>query len=683
MPKIAQYQPDQVQTGVTAGPKATPLSLSLQPLARGISDIGSGFVEMRNRVNTTSAEEALVQFEKAKNDILFNPENGYYNTQGKNAYDTAPVAMESLEKLKNEIGDGLNQQSRLMFDNVADKHLIRSNADISRHSSKGLKVWEVATIESQVENTIENATLYWNNPKDLKIQRIIGEQAILDSAKLTGIGPEATNEKLQTYRSKFMAGAVDAATAQSSDEGQKLLDENKGLIEGQDQIKLQKNIDKKKKNEETQFNATQATLTATRLVNDYDSRREIQQEVNKIEDSELRKKTMSEAMALYSRERQIESEERADSFEKVEQFIAQGGTAVAYQAQNPEGWSKLSPAQQKKLTSDKPVETNWNTYSGLMTMPKETLAKINPVDYFDQLGKTERKSLISAVKTAKGSASKNEGVDAQVGRTRAAEVKSAVTQIFGPTKDYGKDELKKVNSFYSLVDSEVRYREDVKGSKLTSSEFTEVLAGFTREAVQNKSSFFWIDVPFTSIAGIPFAQREVEQGIGEIPPEDIPVLSDFLRNNNIPVTGPNLIKAFNQASQPAPVDDQASQPAPVDDVSGFFPEINAPFGDFEFNDDVENKFRLDGTPKGKGFFGELERPDGGISTELSIGITFNGEPMEIPLLVPTLTPGEIDLLLTDIPIDDIPKEIIDKAVDHARDRIREGKPPFAQDGEQI
>jgi hypothetical protein len=55
--------------------------------------------------------------------------------------------------------------------------------------------------------------------------------------------------------------------------------------------------------------------------------------------------------------------------------------------------------------------------------------------------------------------------------------------------------------------------------------------------------------------------------------------------------------------------------------------------------------RLDGTPKGPGYFGELQRPDGDISTELSIGIPGDKDDPFIPLLVPTLTREEIDRVL--------------------------------------
>lgn len=83
--------------------------------------------------------------------------------------------------------------------------------------------------------------------------------------------------------------------------------------------------------------------------------------------------------------------------------------------------------------------------------------------------------------------------------------------------------------------------------------------------------------------------------------------------------------------------------------------------------------------KGEGFLGVLDRPDGGVSTELSIGVNFDGKEREIPTLVPTLTNQEVQHLIGG----GKPTEgIIAKAVTHARERISEGKNPFAQKGEQ-
>lgn len=89
--------------------------------------------------------------------------------------------------------------------------------------------------------------------------------------------------------------------------------------------------------------------------------------------------------------------------------------------------------------------------------------------------------------------------------------------------------------------------------------------------------------------------------------------------------------------------------------------------------------RADGTAKGEGYFGLLKRPDGDVSTELSIGVEMNGKETEIPTLVPTLHPAEVQYLLDGgRPTD----AIVNKAVDFAQRRMSQGLSPFAQPGER-
>lgn len=88
--------------------------------------------------------------------------------------------------------------------------------------------------------------------------------------------------------------------------------------------------------------------------------------------------------------------------------------------------------------------------------------------------------------------------------------------------------------------------------------------------------------------------------------------------------------------------------------------------------------RADGTQKGNGFLGVLKRPDGNVSTEISVGVNIDGKDVEIPTLVPTLTAAEREALLS-LPDGQMPPEaIIRKAAAFARQRMAQGKSPFAQ-----
>ena len=96
--------------------------------------------------------------------------------------------------------------------------------------------------------------------------------------------------------------------------------------------------------------------------------------------------------------------------------------------------------------------------------------------------------------------------------------------------------------------------------------------------------------------------------------------------------------------------------------------------------------RPDGTPKGKGYFGEIKRPDGNVMTEISIGVGLNGKETLIPLIVPTLNKQELEYLRKsniDSPqfMKNIPPSIINKAVDYASDRLKQNKSPFAEQEE--
>ena len=106
------------------------------------------------------------------------------------------------------------------------------------------------------------------------------------------------------------------------------------------------------------------------------------------------------------------------------------------------------------------------------------------------------------------------------------------------------------------------------------------------------------------------------------------------------------------------------------------PEENVPYGP-----ETPYGLREDKTPKGYGFMGPIiTNPQGKQMTEYAFGTTdVNGQEMEIPSLVPTLSPEEIDHITSG---KGLTPQIEQKAVEYARQRVSEGKSPFAEVGEQ-
>lgn len=100
-----------------------------------------------------------------------------------------------------------------------------------------------------------------------------------------------------------------------------------------------------------------------------------------------------------------------------------------------------------------------------------------------------------------------------------------------------------------------------------------------------------------------------------------------------------------------------------------------------FTDSAAWAKRADGSQKGNGWLGLLRRPDGGVSSEISIGVELNGKEQDIPLLVPGLSRAEVDKVLS-LKTDEnfnrnLPQSIKNKAIAFAQQRIGSGKSPFA------
>lgn len=94
--------------------------------------------------------------------------------------------------------------------------------------------------------------------------------------------------------------------------------------------------------------------------------------------------------------------------------------------------------------------------------------------------------------------------------------------------------------------------------------------------------------------------------------------------------------------------------------------------------------RADGSEKGMGWKGLIQRPDGKVMSEFSVSTELKdskGNRVDFPTIVPSSTKDEIDVLKQLNPGDKIPVSIILKAEQFAKERLAQGKSPFASDSE--
>lgn len=164
---------------------------------------------------------------------------------------------------------------------------------------------------------------------------------------------------------------------------------------------------------------------------------------------------------------------------------------------------------------------------------------------------------------------------------------------------------------------------------------------------------------------IPFTQHDITQLQQSNNPNA--TLMDFAKQSGLPTTqaqpGAGAPPAANAAGRPDLAPLQAAPGSPGTDPSQW-------------------DKRADGSQKGNGWLGLLRRPDGNVSSEISVGVNIGGKETEIPLMVPGLTRPEVTTLLNADPkspnfYSGLPSSIKQKAVAFARQRISQGQSPFA------
>jgi hypothetical protein len=90
--------------------------------------------------------------------------------------------------------------------------------------------------------------------------------------------------------------------------------------------------------------------------------------------------------------------------------------------------------------------------------------------------------------------------------------------------------------------------------------------------------------------------------------------------------------------------------------------------------------RANGTPKGRGYFGELKTSDGRVMTELGSNATIDGEDLHYPLIHPGMSRADMDHLTSG---GNPTSEMHNSAIRHALQRKDAGKDPFAGEDDEI
>ena len=537
--KIPQYGAQQTQTGFTRSAKASKVKTAAggteSLIATGLRAAADVTSFIADDMSTTEAESTLVKFERESNKLLHAPDGGYLNTQGKDAFEMGTDATERLQKMKDTYGSSMSGAARSKFNTAADSIVTRGMGAINKHSANGYRGWKVSTIKDGIENSIENIGLNWDNDDEVAINLEVGRAAVRDAAKLEGVD---SKERLQNFDAAVAATAIESATADSADSGKTALKKYGDMLEGSQKNKMKEKIETKSRQEEQRDQAIQSVTIANNMLGQYENLTDMQTDIRKkyASDPELMGKALKETQVQYRMQKVATQDEQAGTFNDAQDFVRSGGSVSGFMAINPQGWDQLSAVQKASLDKQElgtNVKTNWNLYNKWSLMQPNELAKVNPNDYQPHMAPAELKSFNTAFRSARRGEKTPEH---QVGRTRASQTTNAMVQLLGANKkDWSRSQMKKVDAAYDMLNDMVVSRETQFGRKLTPSEYTDTLSDLTYKIVKEQPWYFGGDEEVGLVDDI--------LGLSN---EDRMVLTNRLRNDNLPVTAENMMRLYDQ-----------------------------------------------------------------------------------------------------------------------------------------
>ena len=532
MPIVQRVSTPSVRTQVSNQPKARnapSAAFAGNTLGPAVSGIADDFAKAQLEVDQTTAEDALVQFEREKNSLMFDPESGYFNSKGRVAMDGASVANNSMLELQKKYVESLdNEQSRQLFTKASDVHITRSQQSVLRHAADNKRVYEIAVQSDRQENAIEGGVLHWNNNEEMNFHEELGVDSIHLQSEITGVDP---TEKLQTFRSTFALGAIDAAV-QAGDvaRAEELRDKavNSKRLEGPDVVRANKLI---KLETDKQY-----TMSETdRIYNSGQSRAKMLEDARKEEDASRRKEIERNLINQLNADKLAHEEQQRETYDALWKEFTNTNSNMRYNDLSQQDIELLSPVQlgnlkeaEKRRMSGADVPDNHITMTRLRALPRTEQAKLQPADYQSELSQRQIKQLESLVNDAR----KGGG---ETLRSNARVLESGITTLLGrKPKPKSLSDTVLVNAFGTLVEDEVAALEATKptGQSVTPQEMTEIVNRMSRSFTEEDAYLGFIDA---------------DRSLKDIPPNErhyIPEIGNFLRGQGKSVTPENILQTY-------------------------------------------------------------------------------------------------------------------------------------------
>lgn len=555
MPKVPTLDGQQVRQ--SAGPNirlsdnAPREAFSMGPSALKIVDqVGELMQTAKDNADQVAVTEAEREFSELENRLMYSPEEGAMNTQGRNSFEAIESTKAKFSQGYAEIEKRLsNGRQKAAVRKLYENRMGDVDRMLNRHVAGEIKKYDLeqtnGLVKSEMNAAIENP--FDSQRIETSIQR--QQAALYAYGQRTGAPMEEIQNMLVTATSKTQAGAIRAMLAKGDDmSAEKYFNTVKDQLAGPDLVEVEKDV------EEGTLRGKSQRFSAQAYRGDLGS---ALAEARKIEDPRLQDATVDRIKQLHAQNEMI----KRDRVEKMHM----GATDIIDKTGSidqipPDVWTKFSLSERSALKSyaenrskGTQPSTNWKDYYELKTMAStpELRDKFNQIDLYsgfrNRLADAEFKELTSLqTGLRKGDPKAKELADGI--QTDQQIVTGALREMgVNMTPKAGKKDVERANLFRKAVDEQVAAMAQHTGKRPTNADVQMIVKKLSAEVVTNKRSFWWDEKKRVfELQG----ESAVEVETDQIPDTERTKIEAALRRRKLPVNEDTIkdlyLRSLNQ-----------------------------------------------------------------------------------------------------------------------------------------
>lgn len=200
-------------------------------------------MQMQQLNNEAATKQAYIDFSQQMRTTLFDPKTGYYALQGKDAVDAYQPTIDKLQQLRQTVVDNLaNDQQRRMFQDVALRRTEVELDGMARHAAGQQRAWQDQTSDGVVQDNLNDAAAYYNDPKRFGLAVITGQQEISNHAAQVGMPPEQEQAKRAAFTSAAWKARVERMAINDPVGAQNIYQQNMEQMTGTDQSLVERQL---------------------------------------------------------------------------------------------------------------------------------------------------------------------------------------------------------------------------------------------------------------------------------------------------------------------------------------------------------------------------------------------------------------------------------------------------------